>query len=172
MDWLLTDENNIWQIALNAFVVYLAVMIIVRINGLRTFSKMSSHDFAITVAIGSIIASSVVSSSIPALNGVLAIAFLILYQAIWSFIRQYFDNTLLENAPLLLMDGEKILHENLKSARVTEGDLMSKLREANCLNLQQVKAVILEPTGDISVLHGSDELDRDRLMKNVRQSSK
>ena len=67
------------------------------------------------------------------------------------------------------MDGQTILHENLKKARVTESDLRSKLREANVLDLSQVRAVIFEATGDISVLHTSEE-DReleDWLTKDV-----
>jgi uncharacterized membrane protein YcaP (DUF421 family) len=45
----------------------------------------------------------------------------------------------------------------LKKARVTEADLRSKLREANVLELSQVRAVIFECTGDIAVLHTKDE---------------
>jgi uncharacterized membrane protein YcaP (DUF421 family) len=67
------------------------------------------------------------------------------------------------------MDGNTILHNNLKKARVTEGDLRSKLREANVLNLSQVRAVVFETTGDISVLHSSDENEEleDWLTKDV-----
>ena len=63
---------------------------------------------------------------------------------------------IIDNNPLLLMDGPNILEENLRKARVTKGDLRSKLREANVLQLSQVKAVIFETTGDISVLHSSN----------------
>lgn len=55
------------------------------------------------------------------------------------------------------MDGPQILHENLRRARVPETDLIAKLREANVLNLDQVRAVVLETTGDISVLHGGPD---------------
>ena len=45
--------------------------------------------------------------------------------------------------------------------RVTEGDLRSKLREANVVKLSEVKAVIFETTGDMVVLHKSNEDDID-----------
>ena len=54
------------------------------------------------------------------------------------------------------MDGNEILEDNLRKARVTKSDLRSKLREANVTRLDQVKSVIFETTGDISVLHKED----------------
>lgn len=49
------------------------------------------------------------------------------------------------------MDGNTILHENLEYTRIEENQLIAKLREANVLNYDQVFAVVLEATGDISV---------------------
>ena len=59
-----------------------------------------------------------------------------------------------------------ILEENLKKTNVGEGDLIAKLREANVIHFGQVLAVILESTGDMSVLHSSeyDDLPEKLLM--------
>jgi len=51
-----------------------------------------------------------------------------------------------------MWDG-KILHKKLKSCNVGEDDLIAKLREANVHDFNEVKAVILESTGDVSVIH-------------------
>lgn len=51
------------------------------------------------------------------------------------------------------MRGSEILDDNLKEAEVTHDDLRAKLREANVTQLSQVKAVVMESTGDVSVLH-------------------
>jgi uncharacterized membrane protein YcaP (DUF421 family) len=44
---------------------------------------------------------------------------------------------------------------------VTEDELRGKLREANVIQMSEVRAVILESKGDVSVIHtrGSEELD-------------
>lgn len=55
---------------------------------------------------------------------------------------------------MLLMRRGRILHENMRRANVTENDLRSKLREANVTRREQVDAVVLETTGDMSVMHG------------------
>jgi uncharacterized membrane protein YcaP (DUF421 family) len=56
---------------------------------------------------------------------------------------------------------------NLKSARIAEEQLISKLREANVLNFEQVFAVVLETTGDLSVLHASDGYKNERFDKKL-----
>ena len=67
----------------------------------------------------------------------------------WAWVQRAVDNE-----PLLLMDGPEMLPENMRKGRVTEDDLWGKLREANVLNTNQVRAVVMETTGDITVLHG------------------
>ena len=67
------------------------------------------------------------------------------------------------------MKGENILYDNLHATNMSEEDLMAKLREANVIELSEVKAVILETTGDVSVLHGSSDKDVDAiLLQNIR----
>lgn len=150
----------------SAFLLYVIIMIVVRINGLRSFSKMSGHDFSITVAIGSILATSVVAEEPSILQGGLAIAALLSIQSLFSLWRLRRDMPYMENTPLLLMRGSEIIQDNLKKARITEADLMAKLREANVLSLNEVQAVILEQTGDVSVLHGDKKIDP-ALLKSV-----
>jgi uncharacterized membrane protein YcaP (DUF421 family) len=58
-----------------------------------------------------------------------------------------------DNRPLLLMDGPEVLPDNLRRASMTEAVLRAKLREANVTRLAQVRAVVMESTGDVSVLH-------------------
>lgn len=168
--WFGTDIGSGIAICLSAIGIYLAVLVFTRIAGKRSFSKMSSHDFAMTVAIGSILASTVLSNTVSLLEGIIGLAAVYCLQIGAALLRRidFFQN-LMDNKPLFLMDGEKILYENLRKARVTEGDLRSKLREANVLQLADVRAVIFETTGDISVLHvnDSDKKIEDYIIKDV-----
>ncbi len=50
---------------------------------------------------------------------------------------------------------------------MTRSDVYAKLREANVIALDQALAVVLESTGNVSVLHGDGPLDR-RLLDGVR----
>jgi uncharacterized membrane protein YcaP (DUF421 family) len=158
-------------IVINATGIYLSVILLTRIFGKRSFSKMSSFDFAMTVAVGSIIATTVLSPSVSiwaGMIGLLAVYALQMSVAIARRLR--WVQHLVDNSPLILMDGDHILQDNMRKARVSEGDLRSNLRKANVTRLSQIKAVVFETTGDISVLHGEEESSLDNwLMKDVKR---
>ncbi len=170
--WYFSPLSDLWPILLSAIVIYIALIVCTRIAGKRSFSKLSSFDFAITVSIGSVIASTILSASVSIMQGITGLIALYTIQMGAAILRRFswFRNTI-DNSPLLLMEGEKIFHENLKKARVTEDDLRSKLREANVIQLNQIKAVVFESTGDISVLHNHEssiEID-DYIMQSVNK---
>lgn len=168
--WFTSDWASLLAIILTAAGIYLAVIIFTRVAGKRSFSKMSSFDFAMTVAVGSLIATTVLSADVSLLDGIVGLAAIYLLQISVALLRRFeLVKKTVDNSPLLLMEGKQILHENLKRARVSEDDLRSKLRESNVLKLGQVRAVIFETTGDISVMHTQDaEQDvEDWLLKDV-----
>lgn len=162
--WLGSNWTQAWLVVVSTLGVVVAVVVYTRIAGLRSFSKMSSFDFAITVAFGSVIASVAVFPGARLLNGVIALGALYALQALVALARRRSSfGAIVDNVPLLLMAGNEVLHGNLSRARVTENDIRGKLREANVLNYGQIRAVVLEQTGEISVLHGDEEFDPDLL---------
>lgn len=170
--WITASYATLFIVSLTAIGVFFALIIFTRIAGLRSFSKMSSTDFAVTIAIGALAASVIIAPDPPLLQGVAAIALLYILQIVTNYLRSRFSifAKFIDNEPLLLMNGSKILDENLKKVRVSHKELRYKLREANVTQLSQVKAVVLESTGDVSVLHhrdGGHQLDSE-LLKDVR----
>ncbi|WP_299062177.1 YetF domain-containing protein [uncultured Polaribacter sp.] len=167
--WILTNYNTLQFIFISCLGVYVSIIVLTKLFGKRSFSKMSSFDFACTIAIGSIIASTLLSKSVSLFEGVFGLITVYVLQAITAYLRRFqFFRKIVDNEPLYLMKNSEILWDNLKKAQVTEGDLRAKLREANVLQLSQVKAVVFETTGDISVLHSSEKLSVDDwLVKDV-----
>ncbi len=170
MDWLTSDAGSLVRIALSAALVLAATIAVIRVNGLRSLSKMSSFDFAVTVAIGSVVASTVLADSPSVVEGGFAIAALLGSQRIVAMARVRFGaSSLVDNAPVVLMRGQALDEAALASTRVSREDVYAKLREANVTHLNQVHRVVLESTGDISVLHGEPGSTLDeRLMLGVR----
>jgi uncharacterized membrane protein YcaP (DUF421 family) len=133
------------------------VVLLVRVNGLRSFSKMTNFDFVMTVAVGSLLAGAGQSTQWTGFGQALAaMAALFIVQYATARLRKASDTfeQVLQNTPVVLMRDGVILDEALAYTRVAKSDLIAKLREANVLAMDQVRAVILETTGDISVLHG------------------
>lgn len=143
--------------AILAIAALVWVVILIRINGLRSLSKMSNFDFVMTVALGSLVAGAAQASELPALlQSLAAMVGLFITQYSASRLRKASDTVedVLDNCPALLMRDGEFDEQAMQSNRVTRSDLIAKLREANVLDLTQVRAVVLETTGDISVLHG------------------
>lgn len=146
------------------------VVLLVRINGLRSFSKMTNFDFVMTVAVGSLLAGAGQSTSWTAFfQTITAMAALFLVQFVTARMRKSSDafETLMQNEPIILMRNGEIIDAALEQTRVAKSDLVAKLREANVLDYAKVRAVVLETTGDISVLHG-DMLNEDLLTGTKR----
>ena len=122
---------------------------------------MSSFDFAITVAIGTVVASTLLTKDPPLLIGAFGLAVLYSIQFAVSKARRRsgWIERLVSNEPLLIMAGSELLVDHLEKARLTVSDLKSKLRMAGITHPNQVMAVVLETTGDVSVLRVSDQLD-------------
>lgn len=155
--WFLVPFSVLGMVLLSTLCVFIAVIAFTRLAGLRSFSKMSSFDFAMTIAVGSLMASTLISKDPPLLQGVVALAAIFGLQKAISIARRFsWFSRILDNEPMLLMRDGEVLTQNLERARVTLDDLRSKLREANILERSQVRAVVFETTGDISVLHSSD----------------
>jgi uncharacterized membrane protein YcaP (DUF421 family) len=156
--WFAYNVDDLMALVLTAVGIYIAIILFTRIAGKRSFSKMSSFDFAITVSIGSMIATTVLSKSVSLWEGIVGLGILYALQMLLAVLRRYgIVRTIVDNEPLILMEGEEIYYQNLKKARVTEADLKSKLREANIIELSEVKMVVFESTGDISVLSTGDK---------------
>jgi len=122
---------------------------------------MSSFDFAITVAFGTVMASTLLTKDPPLLIGAFGLAVLYGIQFAVSKARRRsgWMERLVSNEPLLIMAGSEVLVDHLDKARLTVSDLKSKLRMAGITHPNQVMAVVLETTGDVSVLRVSDQLD-------------
>ncbi len=144
-------------VVLSTVAIYGTVILGTRFLGLRTFAKMSSFDFAATIATGSILAGAA-TGGVPLTTGMVAIAVLFLSQGLLAKSREVsVVKNAIDNSPVLLMDGPTVLEDNLHAAKLHTDDLRGKLREANVMRLDQVAYVVLETTGDISVLHSADK---------------
>jgi len=153
------NDDLILESVLGTVLIFILIVVLTRIFGLKSFSKMTGFDFVITVAIGSILGMSINSSKPSILLGAVILIALFGLNYLVTLLRFKSEKVedLIDNDPLLIMENGEVLWDNMKASKVTEAELQSKLREANVIRLSQVKAVILETTGEISVLHTTKE---------------
>lgn len=137
------------------------VIALTRIVGLRSFSKMTNFDFVITVASGTVLAGMGRATDWQGFAQAAVVMFaLFAVQLVIAKIRkksETFEETI-QNDPVLLMIDGRFCTEAMSKTRVSRSDIIAKLRESNTMSFDEVRAVVLETTGDISVMHG-DNLD-------------
>jgi uncharacterized membrane protein YcaP (DUF421 family) len=158
-DWFFDSYASLVFVVLSTAGMYLTVLGLARWSGVRSFAQMSTFDVAVTIAIGSLLASSILSKDPPLLQGIVAAASLYGLQLCVSRLRWASDRwrRTVDNGPILLMGaGGEMLRENMRVARITEDDLRCQLRKANVIDPTRIEAVIMEGTGNVHVLHGHD----------------
>ena len=169
MDALAQELSLTWQDAGLGVVagvgVYLAVILITRLFGQRSLSSVSSFDFPVTVAVGAIVGrTALVHTSL--LGGVIALVTLFAIQAGVGWLRNNTRiGTIVDNPPILLVRDGEILTRNLRSAHMTEEDLIGQLRRRGVPSLARVGACVLERSGAVSVIQG-DHIDP-RMLRRV-----
>ncbi len=148
--------------------LYWMFVLLVRLLGQRALARMSSTDLAVIIVVGAVIGRAALGYTPTLVSGLLAMFTLFSMQAFAGNIRRRIRTAWpLNNAPLLLMAGRSFVEENLRLIHLDEEELSPKLREAGIRHRSEVAAVILEPTGEISVLRRGIPLDRS-LMADVR----
>ncbi|MFC4352019.1 DUF421 domain-containing protein [Fodinicurvata halophila] len=157
IEWFAPSSlQPILWIVLGTLGMYLTILGFARWSGVRSFAEMSTFDIAVTIALGSLVATTIVAKTPPLLQGMTAVATLFAIQLVVSRLRSRFAvfKTSTDNAPILLMGpGGTLKPSNMRIARVTEDDLRTHLRKANVVDPSLVQAVVMEGTGTINVLH-------------------
>lgn len=157
--------SSMGRILLVGTLAYFALVLLLRISGKRTLSKMNAFDMVITVAIGSTLASAVLDSNTALIDGIFAFALLIGLQftITWLSVRSKVISRLVKSEPKLLFYDGQFLRSAMKNERVTEPELLAAVRSEGLSDLHQVQAIILETQGEVNVIAASSNPSRSAL---------
>lgn len=149
-----TDWASLGRTLLLGVLAYLGLILLLRASGKRTLSKMNAFDFVVTVALGSTLASVLLTKSIALADGLLAFAVLIGLQFVitWLSVRSQAVNRLVKSEPALLVYQGQYLPAAMRAERVTEGEILSVLRQQGVSTLAEAAAVVLENNGTLTVV--------------------
>jgi uncharacterized membrane protein YcaP (DUF421 family) len=133
---------------------YAALVATLRISGKRTLAKLNAFDLVVTVALGSTLASVLLSSDVALAQGLAAFATLVALQFAVAFasVRSSRFARLVRSEPTLLVRRGEVLPDALRRARVTEAELRTVIRTSDHPDSSRVAAVILESDGSFSVI--------------------
>jgi uncharacterized membrane protein YcaP (DUF421 family) len=151
---LFSGWDNLLRTLVVGVVAYVALVVFLRVSGKRTLSKMNAFDLIVTVALGSTLATVLLTKDVALAEGALAFALLIGLQFVvtWSSVRVRWVRRLATGEPLMLLYRGEFLPEALRHARVTEDEVRAAVRSAGIDSLSKVQAVVLETNGSFSVV--------------------
>ncbi|MGF1549779.1 MAG: DUF421 domain-containing protein [Sphingomonadaceae bacterium] len=168
---------DIVRVSLITLCAYAGLIVILRVAGKRSLSKLNAFDFVVTVALGSTLATVLLSKEVSLAEGVLALALLAGLQYLVTRLSLGFSwfRGLVRSDPALLVEKGRYLEEMMKRERVTRGELDQAIRNEGIGRIEDVDAVVLETDGSFSVIrageggeltslrsvHGPDEGPRD-----------
>ncbi len=144
----------LWEIAIRATAVYLAVFLLLRLVPKRTAGKFSIADLLTLIVIGSMAKSGIVGDSTSVGDIVLMIAFVLIWDYVLNALEYhvpFFQRILREKEAALIQDG-RLMHGNMRREMVTEDELLAVLRKKNVTDVSDVDSAYLEADGDISII--------------------
>ncbi len=133
---------------------YASLVVVLRVSGKRTLSKMNAFDLVVTVALGSTLATVLLNRSVPLAEGVLALALLVFlqYALTWLAVRSPAVENIVKSEPTLLVCDGTWLDGALRRQRVTREEVEAALREHGLADISGTAAVMLETDGSLSVI--------------------
>lgn len=148
------DWSGIWRTLLVGALAYAALIALVRVAGKRTLSRMNAFDLVVSVALGSTLATILLSEDVALAEGVAAFALLIGLQLIitWLSVRTKVVPRLVKSEPTLLVFRGRQLDEAMRAQRVSPEEVSQAVRNAGYASVAGVHAVVLETDGSFSVI--------------------
>jgi uncharacterized membrane protein YcaP (DUF421 family) len=136
---------------------YVTVVLVLRLSGKRTLAKLNAFDLVVTVALGSTLATILLSSDVSWTEGALALLVLALLQSVvaWGTVRRPGLRQVVTSRPTLLLRDGCVLPSTLRDERVTVDEIRQAVRASGSGDVSSIAAVVLESDGSLSVIPAS-----------------
>ncbi|MFC5735882.1 DUF421 domain-containing protein [Cytobacillus gottheilii] len=153
------DWETVGRTILIGVFAYAGLVLFLRVSGKRTLSKMDAFDLVVTVALGSTLATILLSKDVSLAEGLSAFFILIVLQYFLAFfsVRSGIVRSLIKSEPAFLYRDDHYLHDVMKRKRVLKVEILQAARSNGISSMGQVEAIVLEADGSISVIQKTDK---------------
>ncbi|SQH99802.1 membrane protein [Corynebacterium minutissimum] len=140
--------------------IYLAFMILVKLFGSRVLTSMTASDAVIIIMFGAVAGRVIIGNPPTLAAGIIGLFTLMLLEAAFGTFRQFVKwSKFIDRRPVLLVYKGELQEDNMVFAHITERDVNSAVRKAGLGRRNDVQLMILEPTGQISVIRRGQLVD-------------
>lgn len=146
-------------IVIRAFIFYILLTLMMKLMGKRQIGEMQLSELVTTVLLSELAVLPVTDTDIPLLHGILPLLMISSIEVIVSFISRKSKKfrIFLNGNPITLYENGKFIEPNLTKARVSTEDIEAQVRINGFEDMKDIKTVILERTGKMSVLPQNDQ---------------
>ncbi len=157
-DYLFSEGDELTRTILVGILAYVLLILLLRLAGKRTLSRMNSFDLIVNVSLGSILGAILLNRSVSLAQGIVALAALVGLQFLvtWSSVRIPAVRRFVTGEPVLVLENGVILPQALARARLTENEIRAAVRSAGLSDLSLVRAVVFETDGSLSIVRRDD----------------
>ena len=145
---------DLGRIALVGAAAYVTLVVLLRLLGKRTLAKLNAFDLVVTVALGSTLATILLSADVSWAEGAVALALLggLQLAGSWTSARLPGGRSVVTARPTLLLRHGRPDERALREQRLTVDELRQAARSSGVGGLDQLAAVVLESDGTLSVI--------------------
>jgi len=142
------------DLIVRAAAVFFFVYLITRVVGRRELGSSEPFDLILLVVLGDLVQQSVTQSDNSVTGAILVISTFTMLTVLISFISVKLPKvgTVLDGAPLILVENGAPNPDNLKRQRLDLGEVLSEARLQQVARLQDIQWAILESSGQISII--------------------
>ena len=142
-----------------ALAMYLFLLVLVRVSGKRTLAEVTVFDFILLLIISECTQQAMTGNDFSVTNGFLLVLTLVTVDRLsdWVTSRSERIDQVVSDAPLVLVDEGRVLHDRLKASHMRVDEILEAARTDQGLErLDQIKYAVLERSGGISVIPSKD----------------
>ena len=164
--------ESVFRTIIITVLAYIALIFLLRSSGKRTLSKMNAFDFIVTIALGSCLATVALNKKVVLIEGVLVFFLLIFMQYFitWLSVRIKSVKNIITSKPAMLLYKGELFDKELKKQRVTIEEIHTAARRKGFTDLDKIDVIVLETTGDITVVGESAE--EEESLKTIKNYNK
>tara|TARA_R110000850_G_scaffold21106_8_gene62494 strand:+ start:578 stop:1102 length:525 start_codon:yes stop_codon:yes gene_type:complete len=151
------DWAGIGRILIAGVLAYAALIVMLRTSGKRTLSKFNAFDFIVTICLGSMLSSIIITKSIPLIEGIVALALLITLQfgMTWLSVRWKPFEKLIKSDPTLLVHRGICQDRAMRRERISKEEITAALHANGKAEMSPLTSVVLETDGSLNVFEAA-----------------
>ncbi|MFH0410664.1 DUF421 domain-containing protein [Corynebacterium sp. L4756] len=151
-----------------AVLTYGAFLILVKLFGSRVLTSMSASDAVIIIMFGAVAGRAILGHPPTVAAGIIGLSTLMALEALFGILRDKSGiRRLIDGEPILLIFEGALVTNGLRASHFSRDDVRIALRKSGIGSIEDVRAMILEATGQVSIIRMGATLDLE-ILKDVR----